>query len=380
MNNNVTRWPRFKRGLKWLGISLLAAIVLLAGSGAIYEFAGKRSAARDYPPPGQLVDIGGRNMHLDCRGSGSPTVVFEAGLGTGGSLDWALVHDAVAGITRACAYDRAGIMWSDPKSTPQDAVAIADDLHATLAAAGISGPLVLVGHSIGGPYVTTYVGKHGEQVAGLVLVDPSHPEQAERLQKVTNQPVNAKDGLGKIKLASALSGLGIVRLAMRGKGDPRVPAEISAAKEAYGPKSLKGALSEIEGRERSMQQAMSAHDFDDRPLLVLTAMAPFTPSQIEAMGHTPEVAARIKDNWKQLNAEQTAWSTRGQQRLLGDATHYIQFDRPDAVISAIQETVNEVRGAQAGGTPAAPAVQADEATQAVPVAGPPAGMAVKPAR
>lgn len=366
MNNNVARWPRFRRGLKWLGISLLAAVVLLAGSGAIYEFAGKRSAARDYPPPGQRVDIGGRNMHLDCRGAGSPTVVFEAGLGTGGSLDWALVHDAVADTTRACAYDRAGIMWSDPKSTPQDAVAIADDLHATLTAAGISGPLVLVAHSIGGPYATTYVGRHGEQVAGLVLVDPSHPEQAERLQKVTNQPVNAQDGLGKIKLASALSGLGIVRLAMRGKGDARVPAAISAAKEAYGPKSLKGALSEVEGRERSMQQALSAHDFGDRPLLVLTAMAPFKPSEIETMGHTPEVAARIKDNWKQLNAEQAGWSTRGQQRLLDDATHYIQFDRPDAVIGAIHEIVDEVRGAQAS------------ANQAVPVAGPPAGIAATP--
>ncbi len=71
-------------------------------------------------------------MHIDCRGTGSPTVILESGLGTGGTLDWTLVHDEIAGFTRTCAYDRAGIMWSDPKDTPQDAAAVTEDLHALL--------------------------------------------------------------------------------------------------------------------------------------------------------------------------------------------------------------------------------------------------------
>src|SRR6476660_9508600 len=140
---------------KWLGrialvLVVIVAIVILFGAG--YETIGRRNAARDFPPPGKLVDIGGRRIQLDCRGTGSPTVVFEAGLDMGGSLSWYGVHDSIAKTTRACAYSRAGIMWSDPVSGAQTGKGIAYDLHAALDKGGELPPYVLVAHSLGGPY------------------------------------------------------------------------------------------------------------------------------------------------------------------------------------------------------------------------------------
>lgn len=115
----ATGWARVRRWVKRILLALLALLLLLIVVGAIYEAFGRKNAQAKYPPPGKLVDIGGRKMHIDCRGTGSPTVILESGLGTGGTTDWTLVHEEIASFTRTCAYDRAGIMWSDAKDSRQ---------------------------------------------------------------------------------------------------------------------------------------------------------------------------------------------------------------------------------------------------------------------
>ncbi|WEK42901.1 MAG: alpha/beta hydrolase [Candidatus Sphingomonas colombiensis] len=325
----------------------LVALVVLAGVG--YEWIGRFNAKRLYPPPGKIVDIGGRDMHIDCRGSGSPTVVFESGLGSGGSVDWRLVQDKIAGVTRACAYDRAGIMWSDSKSTPQDGAAVADDLHATLKSAGITGPIVLVGHSVGGPYTTIYTAKYGSQVAGLVLVDPTHPDQVARLGTITQADLNPRSYIRVVSVASALSWMGVPRLIAARGGSPKLPASANAAMAAYGSHSIGGSLSEIEGFDRTLDQARASHDFGNRPLIVLTSMAPPPPATLKMLNLKPEEGVRFKQIWRELHAEMTKWSTRGQQRIVPDAGHYIQIDRPDVVITAVADMVGMVRAGEAAG-------------------------------
>ena len=164
-----------------LGLALAGVLGLIVAGGAALEAVGKWQAHRGHPPMGKLVDVGGRRIQIDCRGQGSPTVVFESGLDMMGSLSWSAVHDDIAASTRACAYSRAGILWSDPAEGPRDARAVADDLHAALKQAGEQGPLVLVGHSLGGPYAMVYTQAYGDEVAGLVLVDATHPDQIARL-------------------------------------------------------------------------------------------------------------------------------------------------------------------------------------------------------
>ena len=190
--------------------AIVSLIVLVTIVGVVYEMASRSRAAREFPPQGKLVDIGGRRIQLDCRGTGSPTVVFEAGLDINGSLSWSAVHDEIAKTTRACAYSRAGIMWSDPKDGPQNGKTIAEDLHATLARAGEQPPFVMVGHSLGGPYIMTYTKYFGQDVAGLVFVDASHPDQVRRFKAVTSYSPSSMIML--IKAGAAFAWSGAVRL------------------------------------------------------------------------------------------------------------------------------------------------------------------------
>jgi pimeloyl-ACP methyl ester carboxylesterase len=150
--------------------ALLGFLVVLGLVGASYEAIAPAGDARRYPAPGQLVDVGGERLHIQCVGAGSPTVVLDAGLG-GSSLDWSLVQPELGRTTRVCAYDRAGMGWSDPGPQPRTPSQIADELHTLLTNAGISGPYVLVGHSLAGKNVRLFALQHPEQVAGMVLVD-----------------------------------------------------------------------------------------------------------------------------------------------------------------------------------------------------------------
>jgi pimeloyl-ACP methyl ester carboxylesterase len=119
-------------------------------------------------------------LHINCLGQGSPTVILESGLANM-SADWANVQPLVAKGTRVCAYDRAGIAWSDPGPQPRDPGQIAGELHTLLGRAGIAGPYVLVGQSFGGLYVRMYAARYPDEVAGMVLVDASHPDMWQRL-------------------------------------------------------------------------------------------------------------------------------------------------------------------------------------------------------
>jgi pimeloyl-ACP methyl ester carboxylesterase len=336
-------WRRVLRWLKRILLGLLALLLIALVVGAIYEALGRRNAEAKYPPRGQLVDVGGRKMHIDCRGTGSPTVIFESGLGTGGTIDWTLVHDKIAGFTRACAYDRAGIMWSDAKDTPQRAAAVADDLHALLKGAGIDGPIVLVPHSIGGPYARAYVGKYGDQVAGLVMVDTSHPDQVVRLGKVANTDANPRKVAWIMHTATALSWTGAVRFAMANAGQGKLPRDAADRMAAYASSSVVGATSELDGFDLTMDDARQVRSFGNRPVIVLTAMAPFKPAELEGLGLKASDGVRFKQEWKALGAEQAAMSTRGRQQTVPDAGHYIQIDRPDVVISAVRDVVEAVR-------------------------------------
>ena len=127
-------------------------------------------------PPGQLVSLDTHRLHLYCTGHGTPPVVFDAALG-GSSLSWTYVQPAVAAFTTACTYDRAGFGWSDAGPLPRTAGRIADELHTLLTTAAIAPPFVLVGHSFGAFSIRAYAARHPKDVAGLVFVDPAHPEE-----------------------------------------------------------------------------------------------------------------------------------------------------------------------------------------------------------
>ena len=136
---------------------------------------------KDYTRAHQLVDVGqGRRINLFCMGQGDTTVVLEGG-GFDWSVTWALVQPAVAARTRVCSYDRAGLGYSDPSPRPPTPANIVDDLHTLLDRAGIRGSKVFVGHSMGGFNVKLYAATYPDEVAGMVLIDPSEERATQRI-------------------------------------------------------------------------------------------------------------------------------------------------------------------------------------------------------
>jgi pimeloyl-ACP methyl ester carboxylesterase len=340
----TTKGATIQRWAKRIGIGLGGSLLTLLVAGIVYEQIARHRAARDYPPRGQMVDIGGRKMHIDCRGQGAPVVIFEAGLGTTGSLSWDRVHDAAAQTTRACAYDRAGIMWSDPTPGEQDAEKVSDDLHATLKAAGIGGSLVMVGHSLGGPYIMTFVRKYGDTVKGLVFVDTSHPDQMKRMASTKPDKPSRGEWVRGLLIASSWSGL--LRATKLDPGIPEVPGMSDRTRTvgaAYRLRSLAGMRKEVAAFDRIDAQAGKLRTLGDRPLVVLTATEPYPDEVLKATGMTRAEADRLQAIWKVLQADEASWSSRSRHELVPDSSHYIQDRRPDQVINAVREVVDMVR-------------------------------------
>src|SRR5215212_7284503 len=209
-----------RRRIRWIGKALLGSIVallVLAVAGAIYQAIATELAERAYPPPGEMVDVGGYSLHIICVGQGSPTVVLDSGLGDF-SAAWVRVQPEVSGTTRVCAYDRAGMGWSEMGPEPRDAKQITSELHTLLTKAGIEGPYVLVGHSLGGMYMQTYAARYPEEVAGVALIDSStEPDQFSRRSEARESNEPQEQSLALVPhLArfgvSLLARLGVVRL------------------------------------------------------------------------------------------------------------------------------------------------------------------------
>ncbi|MEO8393630.1 MAG: alpha/beta hydrolase, partial [Chloroflexota bacterium] len=160
---------------RWLGgiVVLLLGLILV---GTIYESVAEAADIQAYSPLGQMVDVGGYRLHINCTGTGSPTVVIEAGLG-GWSLTWNSVQEEVAKTTRVCTYDRAGMGYSEASPLPRTAEQFAYELHTLLERANVAGPYVLVGHSLGGLTVRIFVHEYPTEVAGVVLIESMNPRQ-----------------------------------------------------------------------------------------------------------------------------------------------------------------------------------------------------------
>lgn len=329
------------RWLKRIGIGVLVVLAAAILAGSAYEMWARQRVAAEFPAPGALVDIGGRRIHLDCRGSGAPIVVFEAGLDVYGSLSWSAVQEPVARTTRACSYDRAGIMWSDRASGARDGAAVASDLRQALQAAGEQGPYVMVGHSLGGPYVMTFTNRFGGEVAGVVFVDASHPDQQSRMQEAVGRSV--EESLAGPKLLAAVAWTGLPRLVTRSIGQAKAPSRANAAMSARLPRSLRPMLDELAAIDETFAEAGALRSLGDRPLIVLTAAAPYEAADLATLGLTREQGQRLQSVWFELHQDEASWSSHSRQIRLEDAHHYIQFERPDAVIDAVREVVDCVR-------------------------------------
>ncbi|MEV5054104.1 MULTISPECIES: alpha/beta fold hydrolase [unclassified Arthrobacter] len=286
------------------------AMLVLASLGSGYETVREAADAGASPVQGQLIDVGGHRLYLNCTGSGSPTVVLEPGAGQVSS-DLALIAPAVARDTRVCVYDRAGRGWSDSARTAQEGAQIATDLHTLLQRGNESGPYVLAGHSFGGLYALTFAASFPEDVAGLVLVDSTAPawdsESAHPSRSESDDTMNRASAL-----VSSAARLGLGRLL------------------GMTPNHLRSTIDEYIHAGSSVQQAAALRNFTNRPLVVLTAGSGSAPG------------------WAASQEALASLSTNSLHRVINGATHASLISEQEdaaATTRGILDVVSAVRTA-----------------------------------
>jgi pimeloyl-ACP methyl ester carboxylesterase len=315
--------------LRWIGRIFLAALFFFLG--LIIYLLIKESVARhkyraEYPVPGQMVSLGTHNIHLYCVGTGSPTVVFESDLDQYGVLSWFSVQGEIGKVTRACSYDRAGILWSDPGPLPRDGDTITNELAAVLDAAGEDGPYVLVGHAFGGAYVRIFAGQHPDDICGMVLLDSSHPEMLTRFAG-TGLEVEIPDK--RIRpLILLLSHLGMPG---RYKGNIyNLPLEVYDPVQAFLPESSMAWFDETVEVPNTLAQAGQYEYLGDFPLIVIAETVPAS-----SLGEQRQI---LEDLWLELQQELLLLSKNSEIRIY-EVGHYPQLQSPETVIGAIQDAI-----------------------------------------
>ncbi len=330
---------------------LLGTLALPVVAGAVYQAIGTWRDRQRFPSPGRLVQFNERRMHIHVTGEGTPTVVFESGMGAS-CLSWTLVQPEVAQFTRAVSYDRAGHGWSDPAREPRTARQIAQELHTLLDATGVPGPYVLVGHSFGGYVNRAFAHMYCNEVVGMVLVDSLHPVEWEN--PTPEQLRMIEVSLRYAWIAAWLARLGLVRfcLARLARGSPRLGW---AAASAFGVGAA-AAIQRIAGEIRKLPapilpvvRALWSQPKNFMSLGQHVAALPVSAAQaaaVSSLGDLPLIVlsadhhAPPYTDWQRDLAQ---LSSRGRHLVASGSGHWIHLDHPELVSMAIREVVAAAR-------------------------------------
>jgi pimeloyl-ACP methyl ester carboxylesterase len=324
---------------------MLAVLAVLVVTGILYQRIGSRRDGVLFPPPGELIDVGGHRLHAVCHGEGGPAVLLESGIAAS-SLSWAVVQPAIAAFTRVWAYDRAGLAWSEPASCPRSFGRIVDELSVVLASVAPTGRIVLVGHSFGSFVVRAFAARQPERVVGLVLIDPP----TEWLTMTPRRTRLLRGARRLSRLGGLLAHVGVVRisLALLSGGAPGAPRQLV---KVFGPTATR-TLERLVGEVRKLPpdvhpiiqalwcqpkcfRAMADHLLTlerDGTLMATTLQSRDIPVVVISGADQPpeqlERHRRLADS-----------SVGGRHIVAARSAHWIQFDEPDLIVSVVRELV-----------------------------------------
>ena len=329
---------------------VFGVVAVFVLGGILYQQAGIRHDAKCYPAPGRMIDIGNHvRLHAHISGRGSPVVVLEAGIAAT-SLSWRPVQSRVAEFATVCSYDRAGLGWSDPGSTPRTPSVIATELHTLLDAAGLAEPYVLVGHSFGGLVVQQFAAKYPGSVRGLVLVDPL--AASEWYPMTPNRRRILNRGIALSRRGATLAQVGVVRACitflLSGRHfAPRLAGRVASG--AGGAGFLNRIAREIGKLPDDLWPLIASHWCNPRAFQgMVSHLADLPRSAEESAGlHLEEVPATVIAGAKNSQPEtDLAPALPHAKRIRAhESGHWVQLDEPELVVDAIRELIERSGGA-----------------------------------
>lgn len=322
-------------------------LLTLAISGIVYQTLGLRAGARQCPSPGTMVDAGGRQLHLVSGGHGVPSVLFEAGIAAS-SVCWSHVRPEIAKHARVCAYDRAGLAWSDTDPRPLTLANILSDLDLVIARSALPRPIVLVGHSFGCFVICAWAARNPDAVAGLVLIDP--PAASEWGAPTPARQRLLRRGVRLSHIGGVFARLGVVRalLALLSGGAPRVPGTLIKTLGPTAAGKLRHLVTQVRKLPREMYPVVQTHWSDPKcfralagHLRVLQEAAAF----MTALTALPDVPLAVLSSGElppdQMEEQRrlAGLSSSGRHIVATRSGHWIQFDEPALVVTAIRDVL-----------------------------------------
>jgi pimeloyl-ACP methyl ester carboxylesterase len=300
---------------------------------------------RTLPAPiGQLFDVGGYRLHGYVAGTGSPTVIFEAGGGSW-SLDWHRVQTGVAKFTQTFAYDRAGFGWSDAGPRPRTSEQLASELSTLLSKVGLRPPYILVGASFGGHIVRLYAWHHPTEVAGIILLDARHESINTKMPPAWRRQEATGRALYQVLLwASRVGILPLLGKLMGDRGKPpgvsQLPRELQSMYLSVGfrPQYFQTNLDELAVSPESDRQLSAIASLGSIPVAVIRHGVPDLFSQMPK-----EQASQAERVWQALQDELAHLSSASQPQVAEHSGHAIQLHQPELVVHAIRQMVEAAR-------------------------------------
>lgn len=338
---SVGRLPhrKWRRVTEWLVLSLVTLVCAAATLTTTYNMIAQRYYQSIYKAPGKLYEVGGYRMHLYCTGEGSPTLVLEAGW-TVPALGWGTVQPELSKTTKVCSYDRAGYGWSEPQPGPRDADQIATQLHALLQQAGVTGPIILMGHSMGGLYIRDYASHYPENLVGLIFVDAITPVQPGQLSPELRADLYEIPTY-EYYIFSMTYGLGI----------PRVMGECSKVYAGFEEhtermlaesvcNSLLGEIwKEYKGWWQSFDETIHTGPYGNLPILIFSR----DPQKHSGAGAPSRLELEESVVWNQMQEDLKKFSTRNRRIIFRGSGHEIPLERADLLNKEVLVFVRQIR-------------------------------------
>ncbi len=313
---------------------MIGALALLPIAAFAYQYYSAKREEQENPPPGELIDVGGYRLHINCRGEprpGVPTVIFESGI-WGCSLDWQLVQPEIAKVTQVISYDRAGYGWSDKGPCPRTFDQMSRELDLLLTKKGIQPPYIFVGHSLGGPIARYYQAMHPEQVLGLILVDTVHeddPSQFSRIYRIVSSVFYYLSYFGALRCIMAR----MPTYTSNPAWTPTMQKTYLAAHHTK-MKSFATLFEEWDNCRDSLQKLKKKkRHLGDRHVIVI----PRGPEKLLRPGMSRQENEKMYQDGLKMQKKLLEESSHSELRIASHSGHVVQLDRPEVIIDAIRD-------------------------------------------